>query len=218
VATLFTPRANLFARGTLAGFILLLLGIAAFAYAYVRSPYNTGVYVDRPQPAPFSHQHHVSGLGLDCRYCHDTVEEQAFAGMPTTGTCMNCHWQLWTEAPVLEAVRASWARAEPLQWRRVHDLADFVYFDHAVHVSNGIGCSTCHGAVAQMPMMHKSRTLLMEWCLECHRHPHRYVRPKEEIFNTLWPEKTPPGVDGAALVEAYGINTAGLTDCSACHR
>jgi hypothetical protein len=218
VASLFSPRANLFARGTLLALVLFIAGTGAFAYWYGRSPYRTGVGIDRPQPAPFSHEHHVSGLGIDCRYCHTAVEDGAFAGMPATSTCMNCHWQVWTDAPVLEAVRASWREGDPLHWRRVHDLADFVYFNHGIHIAKGIGCSTCHGKVDAMQMMHKEKPLFMEWCLDCHRHPQRYVRPKSEIYNMGWQEGSLAPEARSRLVEEYDIKTAGLTDCSACHR
>lgn len=218
MASFFTPRANLFARGTLIAFLLLIGGAGAFAYAYMRSPYRTEVGVDLPQPAPFSHAHHVAGLGIDCRYCHQTVETEAFAGMPATSTCMNCHWQIWTEAPVLAPVRASWREGVPLHWQRVHDLPDFVYFNHSIHVNKGIGCSTCHGRVNGMPMMHQMQTLYMQWCVDCHRDPASQVRPRSEIFNTEWDPQTLSGADRARLAEEYGIHPEGLTDCSACHR
>jgi hypothetical protein len=198
--------------------LLLIAAAGAFALAFVRSPYRTGVGVDRPQPAPFSHDHHVRGLGIDCRYCHQTVEDQAFAGMPATSTCMNCHWQIWPEAPVLEAVRASWRENAPLHWRRVHDLPDFVYFNHAIHVRKGIGCSTCHGQVDAMPMMHKTQALFMQWCLECHRAPEKFIRPRSEIFNMDWQPATLTAEQRAQLAEEYGLRKKGTTDCSTCHR
>src|SRR6185312_7602198 len=117
----------------------------------VRSPYETMQNEAREQPVAFSHEHHVSGLGIDCRYCHTTVETSSFAGLPPTETCMTCHSRLWTEAPMLAPVRQSFATQQPLEWKRVNQLPGFVYFNHSIHVNKGIGCSTCHGQVDQMP-------------------------------------------------------------------
>jgi len=182
-----------------------------------RLDYVSQVGVARDQPVPFSHKHHVTGIGIDCRYCHTSVEESAFAGIPPTETCMTCHSLLWTEAAMLEPVRASFRDNKPLQWTRVHDLPDFVYFKHDIHVNKGIGCQSCHGQVDQMPLMYKEKTLNMEWCLECHRAPEEQIRPREEVFNMNW---SPP-IDqielGRRLVEQYDVQTKQLTDCSICH-
>jgi hypothetical protein len=188
----------------------------------------TQVNIARAQPVPFSHQRHVQDLGLDCRYCHTSVEDEAFAGIPPTHTCMTCHSQIRTESQILEPVRASYRTGQPLQWTRVHDLSDFVYFDHSIHVNKGIGCETCHGRVEQMPLMWKTETLQMEWCLQCHRHPENYIRPTEEIFTPNWdPSASEQGdqavsarqqLRGADLVQAYNIETGRLDDCSICHR
>ena len=123
----------------------------------------------KPQPVPFSHQHHVAGLGIDCRYCHTSVETSSFAGIPPTKTCMNCHSQIWTNAALLEPVRESYRSGKSLEWTRVNELPDFVYFNHSIHVNKGVGCNTCHGPVDHMPLMYKHASLQMEWCLECHR-------------------------------------------------
>jgi len=179
----------------------------------------TGVGVARRQPVPFSHKHHVGDDGIDCRYCHTSVEESAFAGIPPTKTCMNCHTQIWADSPMLEPVRESWRTGRSLEWVRVHKLADFVYFNHSIHVNKGVGCSTCHGRVDQMPLIAKANSLYMEWCLECHRAPERFVRPREYVFSM---EYQPPEDQlslGRKLVKEYRIqSTAYLTSCSTCHR
>jgi hypothetical protein len=176
----------------------------------------TDVRVIREQPVPFSHKHHVSGLGIDCRYCHTSVETSSFAGIPPTTTCMSCHSQIWAGSPMLEPVRASLRTNEPLRWTRVHDLPDFVYFDHSIHVAKGVGCSTCHGRVDQMPITWRENTLLMEWCLNCHREPERYVRPRSAIFQMDWVPPPNQLEAGRALLQAYHIRK--LTDCYTCHR
>jgi len=158
----------------------------------------------------------VADCGIDCRYCHTSVEDSSFAGIPPTQTCMNCHSQLWTESPILEPVRASYRTGEPLVWNRVHDLPDFAYFDHSIHVAKGVGCSTCHGPVDKMPLMRKQNSLQMEWCLDCHRHPERYVRPREEVFNMSYMAPANQLELGQKLVAANRIRK--MTDCNACHR
>jgi len=181
-----------------------------------RSSYVTDVNIAKSQPVPFSHKHHVAGIGIDCRYCHTSVEEAAFAGMPATETCMSCHSQIWADSPMLEPVRASFRTDKSLEWTRVHDLPGFVYFNHSIHVRKGFGCATCHGRVDQMPLAWKANTLHMEWCLDCHRNPERYVRPRAEVFNMAY---QPPGDQltlGRKLVNDYRIRR--LTDCSICHR
>ena len=164
----------------------------------------------------------MTGVGIDCRYCHTSVEESSFANIPPVETCMTCHSQIWTESPLLEPIRESYRTGNPIEWVRVHDLPDFVYFNHSIHVHKGIGCQTCHGQVDQMPLMWKVNTLNMEWCLECHRAPEKYVRPREEVFNMAWNPMDERGhtvsqaVLGAQLVQDYDINPS--TDCSTCHR
>ncbi len=181
-----------------------------------RSPYVTDVGVALAQPVPFSHKHHVAGLGIDCRYCHSTVEVSSFAGMPPTETCMSCHSQIWADSPMLEPVRASFRNDQSIRWTRVHDLPGFVYFNHSIHVKKGIGCATCHGRVDQMPLMWKTNTLYMEWCLECHRQPERFVRPRDQVFNMSYQAPSDQLALGRKLVEEYKIRK--LTDCSVCHR
>jgi hypothetical protein len=217
MAQIFHRSFNTISKVTIFGAVFILAG-AGWAWArYIRSSYATGVGVAREQPVPFSHQHHVSGLGIDCRYCHTSVEKSGFAGIPPIKTCMNCHNQIWVSSPLLEPVRDSYRTGKPLAWARVHNLAGFVYFNHSIHLKKGVGCSTCHGPVHQMPLTYQHATLHMEWCLECHRNPERYVRPREQIFNMDWP----PAVfnqdeQGPRLVREYKIQRR--TDCSTCHR
>lgn len=216
----FHPSMNTISRVSIFGAVFILAGLGAMINYLVRSPYNTGEDIVRHQPVPFSHEHHVDQLGIDCRYCHTSVEEAAFAGIPSTETCMTCHSQIWTEAPMLEPVRESFRTGVPLRWNRVHDVPDFAYFNHSIHIHRGIGCETCHGRVDQMPLVWQEETLFMEWCLECHRSPQNYIRPRTEVFEMGW--SWPADVDRMAeahrLVEAYGIEVGRLDDCSICHR
>src|ERR1044071_2977279 len=213
---IFHRRTNAIARITILGAVFILAIVTWLLVVVFRSDYLTEAQVVREQPVPFSHKHHEADDGLDCRYCHTPVETSAFAGLPPTETCMTCHSQIWADSPMLDPVRASIRSNTPLRWTRVHDLPDFVYFDHSIHVKKGIGCSTCHGAVDEMPLMWRENTLLMEWCLDCHRAPERYVRPREAVFRMDW---TPPPNQhevGRRLVTQYKIRT--LTDCYTCHR
>jgi hypothetical protein len=216
MAQLFHPSANTLAKVSILGALIIAGGLGAVVTAISRSPYVTRAQDAREQPVPFSHKHHVSGLGLDCRYCHTSVETSAFAGIPPTKTCMTCHSQIWVDSPMLEPVRESFRTNTSLEWTRVHDVPDFVYFNHSIHVKKGVGCDTCHGPIDQMPLTWKEETLQMEWCLECHRAPEEFVRPREEVFNY---EYVPP-VDqltlGRELVEKYDIQK--LDNCSICHR
>ncbi len=213
---LFSRGANTVARGSL---LLLAIG-AAFGgwslYTVNRSAYVNREQVVREQPVPFSHEHHVSGLGIDCRYCHTSVETSSFAGIPAVKVCMTCHSQLWTEAGILEPVRQSWKTGIPLRWTRVYDLSDFVYFDHSIHIAKGVGCETCHGRVDRMPMVRKVEPLFMEWCLDCHRNPEKYVRPREAVFTMGWKPPEDQLTLGRRLVKEYGIKSR--TDCVTCHR
>jgi hypothetical protein len=181
-----------------------------------RSPYVTRAFEAREQPVPFSHAHHVGGMGIDCRYCHTSVDRSAVAGIPPTKTCMNCHSQIWSQSPTLEPVRASFRTDTSLEWTRVHDLPDFVYFNHSAHVNKGIGCSTCHGRVDLMPLTWQERSLQMEWCLECHRQPEKYVRPKAEVYNVAYEPPADQLEQGRKLIREYNIHTR--VSCSTCHR
>jgi hypothetical protein len=181
-----------------------------------RSPYVTQAGVARIQPVQFSHQHHVGGMGLDCRYCHTSVEKAAAAGIPPTQTCMNCHSQIWNQSPELEAVRESFRSGKSLEWVRVHDLPEFVYFNHSAHVNKGMGCSTCHGRVDRMPLVWQEKSLQMEWCLECHRAPEKFVRQQGEVFNAAYEPPADQVERGRELVKQYGLKPR--TSCSTCHR
>jgi hypothetical protein len=165
-----------------------------------------------------SHQHHVAEVGLDCRYCHTSVAKSSFAGFPPTHTCMTCHSQLFRTSPTLAPVRDSLAQDRPLRWTRVHDLPDFAYFDHAIHIHKGIGYSSCHGPVDRMQLTYRDKPLTMRWCLDCHRAPERYLRPRDEVFDMDWHPPADQGAKGKALLAKYRIHSERMTDCSVCHR
>ena len=215
---IFGPAANLVAK-----LVLLALGgslVVAFFIGWIGPSTEWATRVGYPveQPVPFSHKHHVGGLGLDCRFCHTTVETSATAGMPPTHTCMTCHSQLWTNARMLAPVRQSLADDKPIQWVRVNRLPDYVYFNHSIHVAKGIGCETCHGRVDQMPLMEKAQSLRMGWCVDCHRDPRPNLRPQSVEFDMGW-KRTADAPSGDALFKQEHIHTAQeLTDCSVCHR
>ncbi|GIX07981.1 MAG: cytochrome c [Candidatus Poribacteria bacterium] len=215
---LFQPRANTIAKASIVGTAVLILLTVVVLIFVNRTSWATKVGIARQQPVPFSHKHHVAGLGIDCRYCHSQVEQTAFAGMPSTKTCMTCHSQVWTFAELLAPVRESWATERPLQWERVHNLGDYVYFDHSIHVNKGIGCETCHGRVDEMPLVWKEKPLQMGWCLDCHRQPEKYIRPREEVFTMGYVPEEPQEVLGRRLVQEYNVQTYNLEDCSTCHR
>ena len=216
---IFHPSFNTLSRLSIFGGAFAALGLLAVTYMLVGSPYQTKVGLVLDQPVPFSHEHHVRGLGIDCRYCHTSVETSAVAGVPPTYTCMSCHSQIWSDSPTLQPVRESLKEDRPLVWSKVHDLPDFVYFHHGIHVQKGVGCVSCHGRIDLMPLTYKAEPLTMEWCLECHRHPEKHVRPREEVFNMEW---KPPGGEqlalGRKLIEDNHIPVDRLTNCSVCHR
>jgi Cytochrome c7 and related cytochrome c len=217
MAQVFSRRFNTIARAGILGFLILLGASGWVLHAVYWSPYTTRVMIPLEQPVPFSHKHHVYGLGIDCRFCHTTVEKSAFAGLPATEICMTCHSQIWKDAPMLAPVRDSLAKNKPLRWNRVNDTPDFVFFNHSIHVSHGIGCATCHGQLDQMPLTWQSHTLFMKWCLECHRAPEKFIRPRDEVFNLNW-SATNQLTLGKQLVAEYRVHTEQLTDCSMCHR
>lgn len=218
MSQIFHPSMNIIVKIGLLGVVFMLAGLAGLVYFFVKSPAMAEVGLAKEQPVPYSHKQHVGGLGLDCRYCHTSVEESDFATIPPTETCMGCHAQVATESPALESVRASFQNDQPLEWIRVHDLADFVYFNHGIHVKKGIGCETCHGRVDQMPVIAKVETLRMDWCLACHREPERFVRPLDEVFTMGWQPPLDQATLGPQLVAEYGIKVDQLTNCSICHR
>jgi cytochrome c7-like protein len=213
---IFRRSANTIARASIVGIVLLASGAIGLLIVIGRSSYVTRADEFVEQPIQFSHLHHAGDDGIDCRYCHTSVETSGFAGIPPTKTCMNCHSQIWTNAAILEPVRASFREDRPLRWVRVHDLPDFVYFNHSVHVKKGMGCETCHGRVDQMPLTVQRNSLQMEWCLNCHRDPAQFVRPRSEVFTMGYRPQVPQSELGPKLVSEYGIQS--LTTCSTCHR
>jgi len=243
MSQIFHRSTNTLSRATIYGAVFLVIILGWVAYVVQGSPFITYAGVRKPQPVPFSHQHHVTGLGIDCRYCHTSVETSSFAGIPPTKTCMNCHSQIWTNAQLLEPVRASYRSGESLQWTRVNQLPDFVYFNHSIHVTKGIGCNTCHGPVDRMPLMYQQESLQMEWCLGCHRDPGKNLRPRDQVFNMRY---QPPSADnpiamdgqtftdqdslGAHLIQKYQVrvgrlktsdgqvSVSDITSCNTCHR
>jgi hypothetical protein len=213
---IFRRSANTFARASIVGVLLLAGGAVGLLIVIGRSSYVTRAEEFVEQPIQFSHLHHAGDDGIDCRYCHTSVETSPFAGIPPTKTCMNCHSQIWSTAATLEPVRASFREDRPMRWVRVHDLPDFVYFNHSIHVKKGMGCETCHGRVDQMPLTVQKHSLQMDWCLNCHRAPEQYVRPRSEVFTMGYRPPVPQSVLGPKLVDEYGIQS--LTTCSTCHR
>lgn len=218
MAQIFPSKMNILSKASIVIGAVLAGGGLALILGLARSPYVNMVGVPREQPVPFSHKHHVTGLGIDCRYCHTSVEEVAFAGIPPVKTCMTCHSQIWTEAPILEPIRASYRTDKAIEWIRVHDLPDFVYFNHSIHVRKGVGCVSCHGRVDQMPLMMKANSLDMQWCLECHKQPEQYLRPREAVFLMDWKSEGDQLALGASLLKEYHVDKAKLLNCSICHR
>jgi len=216
---IFHPSTNSFSRVSIFGAVFFIAGIALGLTALFRSSFATNVNVPIEQPVPFSHEHHVQGLGIDCRYCHTSVQESSYAGIPPTHTCMTCHSQIWADSPVLEPVRASFQTGEPIQWNRVNDLADYVYFNHSIHVAKGVGCETCHGRVDKMALTSKAHTLYMEWCLECHRAPEKFIRPRDKVFEMGYQPEEDQISLGRRLIQENEIAPASqLDDCYVCHR
>lgn len=215
---IFRPAADTVARVALVSILVVPFLAIAIAYWVMRSPYITSQNITLGQPVPFSHRHHVGGLGLDCRYCHSGVERSATAGVPPSHTCMTCHSQLYTQARMLEPIRRSLADDKPVAWNKVNRLPDYVYFDHSIHVAKGVGCTTCHGAVGDMPLMRAGAPLTMGWCLDCHRDPAPRLRPESAIFDPQWTPPDDQDERGKALMAHYHIDNQRLTDCSVCHR
>jgi hypothetical protein len=219
MSQIFPRSANAAARMSLGGLVAVVLFTGWLVFALMRSSWATGQHDFIEQPIQFSHAHHVGGVGLDCRYCHTSVETSAFAGIPPTKTCMNCHSQIWSTAPILEPVRASFRDDVNLSWIRVHDLPDFVYFSHKIHVKQGVGCATCHGEIDKMPLTFQANSLLMEWCLDCHRAPEKYLRPRDQVFNMAYEPPANQLELGLTLKKQYNVaNVEHLTSCSVCHR
>jgi hypothetical protein len=219
MAQIFHRSTNTISKVSIYGAVFIICGVSYALYKIEESPWYTEANEAREQPVPFSHKHHASELGIDCRYCHTSVERSAFAGLPPTATCMTCHSQIWVNAPMLEPVRSSFQTDRSLGWTRVNALPEFVYFNHSIHVKKGVGCTTCHGPVGDMPITWRANTLYMGWCLDCHRHPELYLRPRARVFDALY---TPPPNQvelGRKLIKEYKVKAvAEITSCYTCHR
>jgi len=216
MAQVFQRYTNTLSRATA---VAVVLFVASGLWLWSRlqaSPYTSDVRIAKTQPVPFSHAHHVGDVGIDCRYCHTSVENSAFAGVPPTQTCMNCHSQIWANAPMLEPVRDRYKTDRSLEWVRVHDLPDFAYFNHQIHVARGVGCKSCHGAVDKMPLMWRVEPLTMGWCLDCHRDPAPHLRPKSEVFSMTWTPPPDQAERGAEIMRQHQIVPP--QSCSGCHR
>jgi len=219
MSQIFHRSTNTLSKLSIFGTLFVLASLAWLTAGLNRSSYITQAWMAREQPVQFSHKHHAGDDGIDCRYCHTSVEDSSFAGIPPTKTCMNCHSQIFADSAYLEPVRESWRTGKPLQWTRVHDLPDFVYFNHSIHVNKGVGCATCHGRVDRMPLTWQAASLQMEWCLECHRHPERYLRRRDQVFDMAWEPPANQIEEGQTLVREYKIlDSAHLTSCETCHR
>jgi len=218
MSQLFPRAANPLAKASIIVGLLLLIAVVYTFNLIYKSPYVNSQNVVQEQPVPFSHNHHVKGLGIDCRYCHTSAETSSFAGIPPVKTCMTCHSQIWTNAKLLEPIRESYKTGKPIKWTKVHALPDYVYFNHSIHVQKGVACVTCHGPVGDMPLMWRNATLEMKWCLSCHRDPEKNIRPKEDVFKVDWQPEPGTDVDELhrSLMKRYHIKK--LTDCYVCHR
>lgn len=219
MAQTFSRSADTWFRAGLLSLVVLFGGTLTVAWAVARSDFLLETNRTPPQPVPFSHQHHVSGLGIDCRYCHSTVEVSADAGLPPTHTCMTCHSQIWTNADLLAPVRESLAANKPLEWQRVARVPDYAYFRHDIHIQKGVGCNECHGRIDQMPLTYRAVKFRMELCVDCHRDPAPHLRPKSEVTNMSWVFPSDQASVGKSLAKAYHIHEpADLTHCYVCHR
>jgi len=229
MAQVFPKSLNVVVRLCLLGLPLLAVGSLATGAAFYRSDYTTGTREVVEQPIPFSHKHHVSQLGIDCRYCHTAFEKSASSGFPPTKTCMNCHQQMWNSSDLLKPLRASWTEGKPISWTKIHNVPHYTYFNHSIHVAKGVGCVSCHGQIDEMNLVMQSKTLLMEWCLDCHRNPERHLRPVDEVTNMRFkpsdvmnPDTGEPHTQaslGKKLKEMHNVREQSiLTNCSICHR
>ncbi|GAB4456555.1 MAG: cytochrome c3 family protein [Armatimonadaceae bacterium] len=244
MAQIFSPNSNVLFRLGLGTIAVLPLALMVSISQFTRSSSVTGVEIPFEQPVPFSHEHHVNELGIDCRYCHTSVEKAASAGYPSTHTCMSCHSQIWTNSPLLEPIRESYQKNVPIKWTRLNQVPDFVYFNHSIHINRGISCNNCHGPIQAMQIAYKGQAFQMRWCLECHRNPENYVNEPDFVWNLyqniqrgqhadgtpLTAEeatlekgeqyrRTPEELEkGKNLVKQYGVKTEQLSDCYVCHR
>ncbi|MDY0884429.1 cytochrome c3 family protein [Dongia soli] len=219
---IFTASADTRLRAVGLVIVLLIFVAALFVGGEMDSTYATLVGWVKDQPVPFSHKHHAGELGIDCRYCHTTVDVGPEAGLPSTHICMTCHSQVWTGAPMLAPVRESLANNTPLQWQRVARLPDYVYFNHSIHIARGVPCVTCHGRVDQMPLMTRAQPFQMRWCLDCHRNPAPHLRPPSKVTQMDWSGWDENSKEhkayGERMVTVYGLQPDKLDDCNICHR
>ncbi len=216
MASLFRPKHNTLARLSLLLIAGGAVGTIGGILVYWRTPLARGMEDPIEQPIQFDHRHHTRDEGIDCRFCHTTVETSPHAGIPETELCMRCHSQIWNASPMLEPVRRSFIENKPIVWRKVNDVPDFVYFNHSIHVAKGVGCVTCHGRVDEMAAVQKAEPMTMSWCLNCHRDPTPYLRPVEEVTNMEWKPEGDPKQVGAQLAEAKQVHSR--TSCTTCHR
>lgn len=220
MAQVFPKSSNTLSKASIvvSGLVVAALGLATININ--RTTYVNTQSMPVDQVVQFTHTHHVGSLGLDCRFCHFSVEESSFAGIPPSKTCMGCHSVVWKDAPILEPVRESYRTDASVEWTRVHDLPEFVYFNHSIHVNKGVGCESCHGRVDKMPLMMRENSLNMEWCLACHRAPEKFLRPKDEVFTMGWDPMKELGVSqeelGLKLKEENHVQSR--TNCATCHR
>jgi hypothetical protein len=216
VAQIFHRATNPLSKASIFGGVFILAALVYVFDLLYKGPYVNQANVIREEPVPFSHKHHVKELGIDCRYCHTSAETSSFAGVPAVHVCMTCHSQIWTDSPMLEPIRHAYKTGEPVRWQRVNTLPDYVYFDHSIHVAKGIGCTTCHGPVGDMPLPWRQASLQMKWCLDCHRDPAAFIRPRDAVFSIDWQPPQDQYHQGVELMKAYDAKS--LTDCYACHR
>jgi hypothetical protein len=216
---IFSPSADAWLRFFLVGSLAVVGGGLVMAVAFARSDWWTGTNIHPPaQPVPFSHEHHVGGLGIDCRYCHTSVADGPHAGLPPTHTCMTCHSQIWTNAAMLAPVRQSLADDKSLTWHRVARLPDYVYFRHDVHIAKGVGCVTCHGRVDRMALTYQAKPFSMQFCVDCHRDPAPHLRPETVITDMDWKPVGDARALGEKLIKQNGIRVGQLDYCTVCHR
>lgn len=201
------------ASGTL---ILSLIVVPTSFIAWARTPYSTGASDPVAQPVLFDHRHHTRDDGIDCRYCHHAVDRSASAGVPSTDVCMNCHNQIWNQAPSLSRVRASYFGKKPIVWERVSTLPQYVFFNHAIHVNRNIGCVSCHGRVDLMGQVYMPVAMTMQWCIDCHREPENHLRPADRITDMEWMPSGPQRGVGLEIKARHHI--APPIYCSGCHR
>jgi len=217
MSQIFKSSANAKSRASIVLAVVILAAASGALFELIAdSNYATRMGDAREQPIPFSHAHHVGSMGIDCRYCHASVENSDFAVLPPTKTCMNCHSQIWINSPTLEPVRESFRTNQSIRWTKVYDLPDYVYFNHSIHVKKGVGCETCHGRVDEMPLTYQQPSLEMRWCLDCHRNPEKYLRPRDQITKMGYEPSEPQAELGARLVKDYHVQK--LETCWTCHR